>query len=250
MDDAGRATRRTQCAFQPVLVAMLSTIVPAHNEAEHIGRCLTALAVAAADEHLRGEPVAVFVVLDDCSDDTGRIALAHGAITLSSRHRNVGAARALGAEAAIARGARWLAFTDADTEVGPEWLVAQLAHLAEGSEAVCGTVAVRDWGSYGRSMQAHHEATYFDVDGHRHIHGANLGVSTAAYRRAGGFEPLVSHEDVALVRALQHVGTSIAWSAAPRVYTSARRSFRAPQGFGSTLARVEREALQRLAPAT
>jgi glycosyltransferase involved in cell wall biosynthesis len=247
MDDAGRATRRTQCGFQLVLVVMLATIVPAHNEAEHIGRCLTALAVAAADERLRGEAVAVFVVLDDCSDDTGRIALAHGAITLCSRHRNVGAARALGAEAAIARGARWLAFTDADTEVDPEWLAAQ---LAQGSEAVCGTVAVRDWGSYGRAMQAHHEATYFDVDGHRHIHGANLGVSTAAYRRAGGFEPLVSHEDVALVRALEHVGTSIAWSAAPRVYTSARRSFRAPQGFGSTLARVEREALQRLAPAT
>jgi glycosyltransferase involved in cell wall biosynthesis len=223
---------------------MLAAIVPAHNEAQHIGRCLTALAVAAGDERLLGEAVVVFVVLDDCSDDTGRIALAHGATTLCSQRRNVGAARALGAEAAMARGARWLSFTDADTEVSPQWFAAQ---LAQGSEAVCGTVAVRDWGSYGHAMQAHFEATYFDVDGHRHIHGANLGVSTAAYRRAGGFDPLVCHEDVALVRALEEAGTSIAWSAAPRVYTSARRSFRAPQGFGATLARVEREATPRLA---
>jgi glycosyltransferase involved in cell wall biosynthesis len=226
---------------------MLAAIVPAHNEAEHIARCLTALAVSASDERLRGEPVMMFVVLDDCSDDTGRIALAHGATTLCTHHRNVGAARALGAEAAMARGARWLAFTDADTEVGPQWFAAQLTHWAQGSEAVCGTVAVRDWGSYGRAMQAHFDATYFDVDGHRHIHGANLGVSAAAYRRAGGFEPLVSHEDVALVRALEDAGTAIAWSAAPRVYTSARRSFRAPQGFGATLARVERDAGTRLA---
>ncbi len=228
---------------------MIAAIVPAHNEAEHIGRCLSALAVAAAGERLRGEAVAVFVVLDDCSDDTGQIALAHGANTLFAHRRNVGAARALGAEAAIARGARWLAFTDADTEVGPDWFAAQLAHAAQGSEAVCGTVAVRDWGSYGPAMKAHYEATYFDVDGHRHVHGANLGVSTAAYRRAGGFDPLVCHEDVALVRALEDAGTAIAWSAAPRVYTSARRSFRAPQGFGATLARVEREAVQRLAQA-
>jgi glycosyltransferase involved in cell wall biosynthesis len=226
---------------------MIAAIVPAHNEADHIARCLTALVVAAGDERLRAEPVVVFVVLDDCSDDTGRIARAHGATTLCTHHRNVGAARALGAEAAMARGARWLAFTDADTEVGPQWFAAQLAHLAQGSEAVCGTVAVRDWGSYGRATQAHFEATYFDVDGHRHIHGANLGVSSAAYRRAGGFDALDCHEDVALVRALEDAGTSIAWSAAPRVYTSARRSFRAPQGFGATLSTVERDARLRLA---
>jgi glycosyltransferase involved in cell wall biosynthesis len=228
---------------------MLAAIVPAHNEAEHIRRCLIALAVSASDERLCGESVVVFVVLDDCNDDTGRIALAHGATTLCSQHRNVGAARALGAEAALARGARWLSFTDADTEVAADWFAAQLAHLAQGSEAVCGTVAVRDWGHYGPAMQAHFDATYVNADGHRHIHGANLGVSSAAYRRAGGFEPLVSHEDVALVRALEDAGTSIAWSAAPRVYTSARRSFRAPQGFGATLCNIEHEARLRLAQA-
>jgi hypothetical protein len=60
-------------------------------------------------------------------------------------------------------------------------------------------------------------------------------VSAEAYHRVGGFEPLASREDVALVMALQAVGARIAWSAAPRVVTSARKAFRAPGGFGATL---------------
>ena len=51
--------------------------------------------------------------------------------------------------------------------------------------------------------------------------------------------PLVGSEDVALVNALLHHGVSVAWSAAPRVFTSARRLFRAPAGFGATLQKIE-----------
>lgn len=188
---------------------------------------------------LQREAVSVFVALDACSDRTGDIAKRLGAHSVVLNARNVGAARALGAEAALNAGARWLAFTDADSVVDERWLFAQTLLR---SEAVCGTVAVRDWGTYGEIMEAHFAATYTDVDGHRHIHGANLGVSADAYRRVGGFMPLVSREDVALVNALQHHGISIAWSAAPRVFTSARRLFRAPDGFGATLRRVELEA--------
>ena len=121
-------------------------------------------------------------------------------------------------------------------DIAPDWLSVQ---LSLGSDAVCGMVAVHDWGSYGERMRSHFEATYTDADGHQHIHGANLGVSAQAYRDAGGFQPLVSSEDVALVRALHACGALIAWSAAPRVVTSARRVFRAPGGFGATLRRVE-----------
>jgi hypothetical protein len=152
--------------------------------------------------------------------------------------RNVGAARIAGAALALRSGARWLASTDADSRVAPDSLSTQLG-LAH--DAVCGTVAVEDWGSYGASMQRHYDATYTDADGHHHIHGANLGVSATAYRRAGGFRPLPSSEDVALVEDLRTTGASIAWSAAPRVVTSARRAFRAPAGFGATLLRVESE---------
>jgi glycosyltransferase involved in cell wall biosynthesis len=220
------------------LNTVIATIVPAHNEAEHIGTCLLSLRAASQCSRLHGEEVMMVVVADDCTDSTAAIARQSGAIVLSVQARNVGTARAVGAQFALDAGARWLAFTDADSVVSGEWLAAQ---LELGSDAVCGTVAVRDWGSYGPRMQQHYERTYTDADGHQHIHGANLGVSADAYRRAGGFQPLATSEDVALVDALRKVGARIAWSARPRVETSARRTFRAPRGFGSTLLRIHEE---------
>ena len=222
---------------------MIAAIVPAHNEEDQILSCLAALRVAARCPRLRAEQTIVVVVLDACTDNTRSIARMVGATTIAVNARNVGAARAAGADLALAAGARWLAFTDADTQVAPDWISAQLSQRAD---AVCGTVAVRDWGSYGASMRNHYDAAYNDTDGPRHIHGANLGVSSQAYIRAGGFLPLQSSEDVALVRALQDTGSTIAWSAAPRVFTSARRVYRAPGGFGETLARVEQESQQQI----
>ncbi len=223
-------------------ICLIAAIVPAHNEEDQILSCLAALQVAAHCPRLCGEQTVVMVVLDACTDNTRSIAQRMGVTTIALDARNVGAARALGAELALAAGARWLAFTDADTQVAPDWISAQ---LAQRSEAVCGTVAVRDWGSYGDTMRSHYDATYTDADGHRHVHGANFGVSARAYERVGGFRPLPSSEDVALVEALEASGAKIAWSAAPRVFTSARRVFRAPDGFGATLARVEQESLER-----
>ena len=100
-------------------------------------------------------------------------------------------------------------------------------------------MAVEDWHDYGERMRIHYARSYEDRDCHRHIHGANLGVCAHAYRRAGGSQPLQSREDVALVNALIASEANVAWSAAPRVVTSARRNFRAPHGFGATLLRVD-----------
>jgi glycosyltransferase involved in cell wall biosynthesis len=217
---------------------VIAAIVPAHNEEEHLAACLRSLTQSSCCPALLGEPVAIIVVLDSCTDASEVIARRSGALTLSLQARNVGAARALGAQCAIDLGARWLAFTDADSVVDSGWLAAQLALC---SDAVCGTVAVHDWGSYGAQMRAHHDAAYTDADGHSHIHGANLGVSAAAYIATGGFPPVATSEDVALVDVLRAQGASIAWSASPRVVTSTRRAFRAPLGFGATLQRMERE---------
>ena len=218
---------------------MIAAIVPAHNEADHIGACVRSLGIASRCLRLNNEAVLVVVVLDDCNDATGAIAREASAVVLSIHARKVGCARAAGAEFALDAGARWLAFTDADSVVAPDWFADQLdLH----SDAVCGTVAVRDWGAYGEQMQKHYERIYTDADDHRHIHGANLGVSAAAYRRAGGFKPLTSSEDVALVEALRNTGANIAWSARPRVETSARKTFRAPLGFGATLLRLDQES--------
>lgn len=214
---------------------MIAAIVPAHDEAQRVGDCLQSLARAARHPALEGEPVRIIVVLDDCTDATGVIARRSGARTVSIHARNVGVARATGASLALTQGARWLAFTDADTRVADDWLAAQL-HQA--CDAVCGTVEVSDWHEHSAAVRRAFDANYQDRDGHRHIHGANLGVSARAYRRARGFPPHRSHEDVALVQALQRVGATIAWSSAPRVVTSARLQFKAPEGFGATLARL------------
>jgi len=214
---------------------VIGIVIPAHNEGERIAAALQAVLRAAVHPALRGETVGVAVVLDSCSDSTDAIVAQYPVARLALDVRNVGMARAGGARLLIEAGARWLAFTDADTLVSPDWLVKQ---LAENADAVCGSIGVEDWGAYGlegSAVQAHFARHYVDADGHRHVHGANLGVSTEAYCRVGGFQPLACSEDVALVDALQAAGARIAWSAGPRVTTSARTDARARGGFGDTI---------------
>ena len=218
---------------------MIAVVIPAHNEAELAGACVASVQAAGKAPELNGEQVIVVVVADSCTDTTSEIAGALGAIGIVVNVCNVGIARAVGATKALEAGARWLAFTDADSVVARDWLAAQ---LRQQSDAVCGTVAIDDWGDYGDAMRSHYALTYNDHDGHRHVHGANLGVCAIAYRRAGGFPPLRSSEDVALVDALIAVGANVTWSAAPRVVTSARRNFRAPDGFGATLLHVDAQS--------
>lgn len=211
---------------------MICVVVPAYNEEKLIVDCLRSLAVAAACPALLGEEVRVIVVLDGCNDGTEDVVRKMRVMAVPCHARSVGVARSVGADAALALGARWLAFTDADSVVARDWLSSQLSLQ---HDAVCGTVAVADWSMHSEAVAKNHSACYVDADGHRHVHGANLGVNSGAYRRSGGFQPLACSEDVALVNALQASGASIAWSAAPRVFTSARRDYRIPGGFGAAL---------------
>jgi hypothetical protein len=71
--------------------------------------------------------------------------------------------------------------------------------------------------------------------GQPHVHGANLGVTALAYRRAGGFPPFAVAEDHGLVDALVASGHRVVRTPGPPVVTSARRDPRAPGGFGDTL---------------
>lgn len=226
---------------------MIGVVVPAHNEETYLGDCLDALRLAGTDPALGNEPVRIHIVLDACSDQSESIVRRHCASLPASRcrisysavdARKVGVARALGASLLIKEGARWLAFTDADTRVSPGWLISQ---LSLGVDVVCGSVAVDDWSphaAHAAMLKEHFAHTYNDAEGHHHIHGANLGVSAEAYLRAGGFSPLPCHEDVELVAALERIGARFAWSAKPRVATSARTDARARGGFGDTLLAV------------
>ena len=220
---------------------MIAVIVPAHNEAAGIGHCLESIAVAAKHPELRGEPVVTVVALDACTDKTPDVCSHRGAVAISIEARCVGVARAAAANHALGLGARWIASTDADTHVPRDWLWKQVNC---GADAFCGVVEVRDWLDYPAAVHQAFAGRELARDGHRHIHGANLGVSAAAYLEVGGFPPLVTGEDVALVQALQRSGAMIAWRARPVVTTSARRSARAPHGFSGFLRALEREVLE------
>jgi hypothetical protein len=70
----------------------------------------------------------------------------------------------------------------------------------------------------------------YDREAHP-IHGANLGFNAAQYLAAGGFLPLETGEDRALLQALVDVGASTYFDSSLRVLTSARRRGHAPHGF-------------------
>ncbi|MDF0732148.1 glycosyltransferase [Pseudomonas entomophila] len=212
---------------------MIAVVIPAHNEAQHLGHCLKAVLAAAAHTERAGYQVQVLVVLDRCHDRSEAIARRHGVQTLSVEAGNVGSARRAGADLMLAQGARWLACTDADSRVPPHWLLWQLQCA---SDAVCGTVHIERWQPWqDAALRQLYRSRYTACEGHRHVHGANLGVSADAYRGVGGFQPLEAHEDVQLVRDLEASGAQITWTARHSVATSSRAHSRAREGFGDYL---------------
>ncbi|MBD8495024.1 glycosyltransferase [Pseudomonas syringae] len=219
---------------------MIGVLIPVHNEEQRLDLCLTSVQLAAMHPGLQGEPVRILVVLDSCTDDSAQIARGRGVMTLELDARNVGQARAAGAQALLDEGARWLACTDGDSTVAEDWLYEQ---LQLGADAVCGTVIPGQWcEDYSPAARAHYLSLYQQRDDHRHVHGANLGISAQAYQRAGGFPALACHEDVHLVRQLEVTGARIAWSCRPQVTTSTRLDPRAQGGFGDYLRSLEAAA--------
>lgn len=212
---------------------MIAVIIPAHNEAETLPRCLAAVQRAARAAEGAGHEVETVVVLDRCSDASAEIAAGFGVNTLVVDVRNVGQARRAGATLMLERGARWLACTDADSCVPPDWLLCQLEFAAD---AVCGTVHVEQWQpEHDGAVQTLYLSRYQAREGHRHIHGANLGICAIAYQRVGGFQPLALNEDVQLIADLEAHGARIVWTARNSVSTSSRLDSRARGGFGDYL---------------
>nr|WP_158458119.1 glycosyltransferase [Pseudomonas fluorescens] len=212
---------------------MIAVIIPAHNEARRLGRCLEAVKAAARHAEQAGHEVRILVVLDRCTDSSAAIARRHKVETLEVAAGNVGKARRAGAAWMLEQGAHWLACTDADSRVPPHWLMWQLECAAD---AVCGTVHIERWQPWqDAELRRRYRSGYQAREDHRHIHGANLGICARAYQRVGGFPPLAAHEDVHLVNALQAAGARIVWTARHSVATSSRGNCRAREGFGDYL---------------
>jgi GT2 family glycosyltransferase len=114
---------------------MISFIIPAHNEAELIGRTLSAVHASARDS---GEPYEIIVVDDASSDRTSAIAEEYGARVVAVQFRQIAATRNAGARAATGD---LFFFVDADTMVSARAVRAAIRSLRGGT--VGGGAAVR-----------------------------------------------------------------------------------------------------------
>jgi glycosyltransferase involved in cell wall biosynthesis len=232
------------------VIEAVGVVIPAHNEEDLLPACLAAVRQAAW--MLEAMPVCLVVAADACRDLTARRARDGGAEVVEIRARSVGIARDAGMAEVLAAyrhldpASVWLATTDADTLVPPDWLVRQVRHADHGWDTVVGTVTVTDWTGhppevppryaerYGASASASANADH-GHGSHPHVHGANLGFTAKAYLAAGGFGSRRTAEDHALVRALDAAGSRILRTTQVNVVTSARRHARAPSGFSHLL---------------
>jgi hypothetical protein len=160
--------------------------------------------------------------------------MAHSPSSLVSRL--VGRTTALDGLAGLPDDRVWISTTDADSEVPSNWLAYQLSRHAEGVGGWAGTVRIAEWDQQPIGARQWFNRLYRnDMRVQRHVHGANLGFTAAAYRDIGGFAGLACSEDHALYEALGEAGHRVVadWNAP--VLTSARREGRAAGGFSDTL---------------
>lgn len=240
---------------RPVAVA-----VPARDEADSIDACLAAIDAAAA--RVEG-PVTVLLSANNCGDDTARRArrfcsraatIVVDEIALSPVLAHAGGARraAMDRAVALAGPGGVVMTTDADSRVDTDWIAANLSELA-GADAVAGMIAfdhaARDklpglarrapeWRLSTLHAQIEHLIDPLPHDPWpRHIWawGASFALTVETYLAVGGVPLVPLAEDRALAAAVERADFRLRRSHAPLVFTSPRRSGRAPGGFADLL---------------
>ena len=226
-------------------------VIPANDEAASVAASVAAVRLAAAHPALARSLVAVVVVDDSSSDATGEraaAALGGGGTVIRVDARSAGIARRAGflelcrSSEGLDADRVWLATTDADTLVDPDWLARQLGWWRRGAGGVAGLVRPLSWDEQPavvrRRYEAHMAGLGFGL-GHPHVYAANLGLTKAAYLDAGGVAPIDSGEDHALWDALALTGRRPVHAPDVLVATSTRREGRAPHGFSALLRSLE-----------
>lgn len=227
----------------------LGVVIPVHDEEALLGACLRSVVAAAERVRPVAARVRIAVVLDACTDRSRSVAARFPVELVTVAERAVGAARRAGCERVLRRvaggGVQWIAHTDADSVVPPNWLTHQLDLMRSGADLMIGTVRP-DFADLGPRHVAHWQSTHRPGHPNGHVHGANLGIRAALYRAIGGFAAIPEHEDVALVAAARAAGAVIVASDAGEVLTSGRLLGRTPGGYAAYLreqsARIEAAA--------
>jgi len=187
-----------------------SVIVPVHNGAATLGRCLSALAAAS------GPGVELLVVDDASTDESAAIAEANGATVVSRRTRG-GPAAARNAGARAARG-ELLLFLDADCEIHPDALAIVAAAFADDPavDAVFGSYDDRPEarGAVSRFKNLFHHWTHQRAAAEAETFWAGCGaMRRERFLALGGFDerryPEPSIEDIELGCRLRRAGGRI-----------------------------------------
>jgi len=104
----------------------ISIIIPAHNEENYIGKCLTSVREAAARIDL---PVEIVVTLNRCTDTTGDIAHRYDALTVEEDARNLAKIRNAGIRQSSGD---VIATIDADSWMSANMFEEVITHLETG----------------------------------------------------------------------------------------------------------------------
>ncbi len=235
----GRATGQSgRSDIADILIA-----VPVRNEAARVGGCLASIGLAVdalqREAQLERRPVPRVITvaaLDCCTDRTAEVVARfpwvrtlHAAVGRVGAARSVAVAHGLELTAAAAAAQTWILNTDADSRVPRDWLIHQVGQADAGADLVCGLVDP-DQIECGPTRYAAWRAAYLRVDGHPHVHGANLGIRADCYLDCGGFAGRAAHEDVSLVRAAETRGWHVVASRGATVRTSGRPEGRVEAG--------------------
>ena len=225
----------------------VAVVIPARNEAATIGTCLRSVLRAMTSAAATGPVVAV---AHRCTDRTAAIAtqvLGDRGIVIQDDSPHVSGVRRRGVEAALqllgpdAHDA-WLLSTDADSSVPVTWVRSILRHADDGADAVAGMVRLDAWhgmSPLGRRAYRALVAAGMDASSHRHAYAANLAVSVQAYRQIGGWPPVESAEEHALLKHLERAGKRVLRPTHPVVTTSGRHRGRARGGLGDLLGSLD-----------
>ena len=241
----------------------VAVAIPVKNEADRIGDCLRALA-----DQREAPPIAVVLLLNDCTDGTAAIVRRLACnlpfdvhcieTSLPRAQSGAGYARRLAMiRAAELASDSVLLTTDADTRAPPDWIACNLRAIALGADAVAGR-AVIDPVEALLIPQALHEDDAFEsayaalldeiravIDPdpadpwprHSEHSGASIAVRTRVYQRAGGIPAMAPGEDRAFLTALERIDARIRHAPEVRVTVSGRIFGRAEGGMADTIRR-------------
>ena len=178
--------------------AVLSFVIPAHDEEALIGRAIGAIDFSA---RAAGSPFEVIVVDDGSTDRTAAIAEAAGANVVRVNLRQIGAARNAGA--LTARG-QTLVFVDADTFITPAHVIGVMTAMAHGAVGGGAAAVFDDPVPWWAQKTLGVTVTLFRWI--RLAAGSFLFCSKSAFEAVGGFDSaLYASEEIALSRALKRL---------------------------------------------